>query len=275
MRPLQHSRPQPSAYFTPKKHLGQNFLIDPRIKQKIISACELCPDETILEIGPGMGALTDELIKHTRQVIAIEKDVRALNELTLRLQNTNALLIHADFLKYPLAQLPNKIKVVGNLPYYIATPIMERLLLEREKFSSIYITVQHELALRMTASKDTKEYGAFSCFVQYYAQVQHLFKIKNTAFKPVPKVHSAFLKLTPRNTASLDTAQETLLFQIIRQAFQQRRKTIVNALAKSIAPRTLEQILDNLHLSRHLRPENLSLENFIELTHELHKLRHQ
>ncbi|OGX25119.1 MAG: ribosomal RNA small subunit methyltransferase A [Omnitrophica WOR_2 bacterium RIFCSPHIGHO2_02_FULL_48_11] len=259
-----------SAFF-PKKHLGQNFLIDPRIKEKIIAACEFQPTDTVLEIGPGQGALTERIIPLVKELIAVETDPRLYKELAEKFSDPKATVIHADFLKFPLRNLSPHLKVIGNLPYYISTPIIEKMIIHREQITALFITIQRELGERLTANIDSKEYGAFTCFVQYYMDVQILFKIKNTAFRPIPKVQSCFLKLTPHRQPALPADNEEFLFKIIRQAFQQRRKTLLNSLSPLLERTDIARIFDSLGLDPKLRAENLTLQDYVEITNALLK----
>ena len=259
--------PHSSRSFTTQKHLGQNFLVDPNVKRKIISACDLSENDTVLEIGPGGGALTRELAPRVKKLIAVETDKVLFQELRDKFHGTSTEIIHADFLELPTGSLPDNLKAIGNLPYYISTPIIEKILLQPDKFSSFFLTIQYELGRRLAAGPGTKEYGSFSCFVQYYAEPKILFKIKNTAFRPVPKVDSCFLKLTPLKRSN-KAQDERWLFQIIRHAFQQRRKTLANALSRLIEPEKLQQVLKKLDLGEKVRAENLQLEDFIALSNQ-------
>ncbi len=256
--------PHSAKSFTTKKQLGQNFLADPNVKRKIIAACDLSEDDIVLEIGPGGGALTRELAPRVKKLIAIETDKTLAQELHTEFQGTSTEIIHADFLKYPVESLPDHLKIIGNLPYYISTPIIDKILLHPDKFSIFYLTIQYELGRRLAAGPGTKEFGVFSCFVQYYAEPKILFKIKNTAFRPIPKVDSCFLKLTPLKRSN-KAQDEHWLFQIIRHAFQQRRKILTNALSGLIETEKLQEMLKELDLREKVRAENLKLEDFIAL----------
>ncbi|HOW36276.1 MAG TPA: 16S rRNA (adenine(1518)-N(6)/adenine(1519)-N(6))-dimethyltransferase RsmA [Candidatus Omnitrophota bacterium] len=264
MRPRENTRPF-SPSLTPKKQLGQNFLIDRNILSKITEACALTPTETILEIGPGLGHLTAHLAEKVSRVIAIETDRRFCKELTERFKGSNVEIIQADFLKYDLTNLPLKLKVIGNLPYYISSAIIAKILQERERFSSLFTTVQLEFGRRLVARPDTKDYSAFSCFVQYYAEPKLLFKIKNTSFKPAPKVDSCFMRLHLREKPLYENVDEPLLFHIIHHAFQKRRKTLPNALDGIIKKGQSSAILNSLGISLNARPENLTIKNFVDI----------
>jgi len=252
--------------FTPKKSLGQNFLINPSIVRRIITSCDLKPTDIVLEIGPGKGALTHALSQHVQSVIAIEKDDQLAKQLTQDFENTNVNVVHADILKYPFSTLPDNVKIIGNLPYNIATPIIEKVLSHREKFYIFYMTVQLEYGQRIAAKPNTKSYGSFSCFVQYYADTKVLFKIKNSAFQPIPKVQSCFLHLDLLNKPKHKAKNEDLLFKIIRSCFGQRRKTIRNSLSSVLEKNEIPNLLQSLNINPKLRAENLSLEDYIQIS---------
>lgn len=251
--------------FVPKKSLGQHFLVNTAVRDRIITACELEKDDIVLEIGPGKGALTSEIAARAGEVFAVEKDDRLARALEERFAGSNVRVIHADILEYPFEELPSRLKLIGNLPYNIATPILEKILRHRHKFSLCYITVQLEYGARLCARPHTKDYGSLSCFLQYYADAACLFKIKDTAFRPVPKVQSCFMRLEilprPRRQAS----DEEALFRVIRTCFQQRRKTIVNALAPIFQRERIRELLEKCQIDPRARPEDLSLEEYIRL----------
>ena len=249
----------------PKKHLGQNFLINEHTIDRIILNCGFQKDDVVLEIGPGLGALTKRLAGKVKKVYAIETDRELFETLQGQLSQESVELIKADVLKYDFRKLPGNLKLVANLPYNISTPILEKLIDHISQFTAIFLTVQLEFGRRLAAQPNSKDYGSLSCFAQYHAEVKVLFKIPNSCFRPIPKVDSCFLKIQPR-PAILPARDEKALFQFIQNAFQQRRKKISNALGVSIAPEQLTPILQKLNLSENLRPENLSLKNFVDIT---------
>jgi len=259
-------------HIKPKKRLGQNFLFDKNIQRKIISACELKPSDSVLEIGSGRGELTKLIAQHVSEVYAIEIDSYLYEILKDNLKRyTNVKIINQDLLeldfKRYFGKLKNKIKIVGNIPYYITTPIIEYLLKYRNKIEAIFITVQKEFAQRITAKPGSKDYGSFSCFVQYYTKAQRLFFIKKTSFFPMPKVDSALLRLETKEKAvsGIKAKNERLLFKIIRAAFNKRRKTLKNSLAGLIPLQKLEQFFEKYNINSNIRPEELSLEDFVNL----------
>lgn len=257
--------------FFPKRSLGQNFLVAPHVRKKIIDACELTKDDVVLEIGPGAGALTQEIAKHAGKVFAVEKDDRLAVQLKEQFQTTNVTVIHGDILKFPFEGLPENVKLIGNLPYNISTPILEKVLKYREKFDAAFVTVQWEYGMRLCAVPGTKDYGSLSCFAQYYADIRRLFKIKNTAFRPVPKVDSCFLRLDMLDRPRVAVGNEGLLFKIIRSSFEQRRKMIRNSLAAAVGGEGVDGFLSGLGLDPRSRAENLTLEDFARVTNAVSK----
>jgi len=249
----------------PKKSLGQNFLINPNVQRRIITSCDLKPADIVLEIGPGKGALTQHIAPLVQQVFAVEKDAQLIPMLNQQFKNSNVTITHDDFLKYSFDSLPDNVKVIGNLPYNIATPIIERVLMNRQKFHALYMTVQLEYGQRIVAKPSTKAYGSLSCFVQYFGDVKMLFKIGRTAFNPVPKVQSCFLKLDISQKPRITINNEKFFFKVVQTAFQQRRKTIVNSLASLCPKIEITEILKTLKINKQLRAENLCLEDYARL----------
>jgi len=257
-----------SLDYRPKKSLGQNFIADKHIQQKIIQACDLKSEDVVVEIGPGQGALTKLIAREVKGLICVETD-RDLIEPLRSIMPSNVEIVHADFLKWDMKDLPEGIKVIGNIPYYISTPIIEKLIESRGKISVVFLTVQLEFGERLTAKPGGKDYGSLSCFAQFYADIKMLFKIKNTCFKPAPKVGSCFLQLTMKPQNKMPACDEEYLFKLIQTAFQQRRKNIVNTLKGMVGKERLEASLQSLGISPNARPENLSLSNYIALSNKL------
>lgn len=257
-------------HFKPKKSLGQNFLIDKNIQKKIIFACAFTQKDIVLEIGAGRGELTVEIAKIAKKVYALEIDSFLYNQLKEKLKTySNLKLIHQDILKFDLNQylrkIRKKIKVIGNIPYYITTPIIEHLLKFRNKIDCIFLTLQKEFARRIIASPGSKVYGSLTCLVQYYTQPELLFYIKRNSFMPVPKVDSCFLKLKILRTPPVETKNEDLFFTLIRLAFNQRRKTLRNSLRGIVEPKKLEAFFAKFKINPNIRPEDLSLDDFANL----------
>lgn len=251
--------------FVPKKSLGQNFLISPHIRDKIIASCDLQKEDTVLEIGPGHGVLTEPISQRVKSVIAVETDKQLADRLKDQFKNSPVEIIHADILDFPFETLPAPMKIIGNLPYNIATPIIAKVIRHREKFDSFYLTVQLEHGLRMIAVPSTKDYGSLSCFLQYYAQIKKIFNIKNTAFSPPPKIQSCFLRIHFYKEPPFQARDENLLFKIIRQAFQQRRKTILNSLSPMRDKEYLREMFTSLSIDPALRAENVSLSDYVRI----------
>ncbi len=262
--------------FRPLKRFGQNFLIDKNIIRKIIGAVDLSNVETVLEIGPGRGALTLEMAKKTRHLAAVEVDrglSKVLKKQTKDLGNVD--IICKDILKFNLKGYvkKNKIrsfKVVANLPYYITTPVLEFLFKHIGLLSDIFITVQKEVAERMRAHTGSPSYGSLSCFVNYYSTPKILFRIKRGSFWPAPKVESCFVHLKPIKNPkkSYHVKSESLLFKVIRSAFGQRRKQLYSSLADLIDRESFKQSAAGPFLSK--RPEELELEDFVTLSNLVH-----
>lgn len=258
-------------HLKPKKSLGQHFLTDKNIIHKIIDICHLSESDQILEIGSGKGALTKLIAPKVKQLTAVEKDKDLAKYLSEEfLTSAHVQIIQDDILKFPFETITSNTKLVGNLPYNISTPIIEKILNHKEKFSFIFIMVQLEYGQRLIANPNTKEYSSFTLFVNYHADVKMLFKIKNGAFYPPPKVESCFLQLIPRMPC-LGATDEKCLFQIIRTAFQQRRKTIQNSLSCLTSKKHITFVLEELKLSEKLRAENLLLEDYVRIAQKLSK----
>lgn len=255
----------------PKKSLGQNFLIDRSIREKIIQASDLKKNDTVLEIGPGRGEISEGLLKSVKKLIAVEIDPSLCAALKDKFSTrANFELINADILKIDLSKLSpgaGKIKVIANLPYYISTPAIIHLLKYKKHIREIYLTLQKEVAQRICAAPGTKAYGAFSCFAQFHSQPEILFEIKNTSFWPRPKVDSCFIRLKALNKPRLKIADEERFFRIIRTAFNQRRKQLKNSLKKILPTEAFKQA----GINPNSRAENLSLADFARLNNFLSK----
>ena len=263
-------------HIKPKKRLGQNFLKDKNIQRKIIRACELRGEDIVLEIGAGTGDLTVQLALTAKEVYALEIDPQLLPVLEKNVNHlANCRVIKADILKFDINKfirenkITRKIKVIGNIPYYISSPIIERLIRYRSEIAAIFLTVQKEFGRRVASSCGSKEYGSFSCFAQYYLKPKILFTIKNNSFYPAPKVDSCFLSLEVREKPPVHVRDEAWLFKLIRTAFCQRRKTLRNSLQGIVSQDRLTQFLDAQVINRNARPEELSLEQFAGLSNSI------
>lgn len=265
-----------------QKKFGQNFLIDPHVLDKIIAAAEITKDDFVLEIGPGIGTMTQYLAEAAREVMAVEID----RNLIPILQETlaaydNVTILNQDILKTDIVAIANEknggrpIKVVANLPYYITTPIIMGLFESHVPVDNITVMVQKEVALRMQAGPGTKDYGALSLAVQFYAEPYIAANVPPNCFIPRPNVGSAVIRLTCHETKPVQVKDEALMFALIRASFAQRRKTLVNGLKNSgelsFEKEEILAALNQLGLSENIRGEALTLEQFGALADVLGK----
>lgn len=253
-----------------KKRLGQNFLFDKNVQRNIIAACDFSQNDLVLEIGAGKGELTRLIADTKAKILALEIDSQLCKILKENLQNySNVKIINQDILKFNLkkcfGKCKTKLKVIGNIPYYITTPILQYLIRFRDKIESIFITVQKEFAKRILAPCGGKEYGSFSCFIQCYTSPQIKFFVKRTCFRPQPKVDSCFLKLEIKRKLPFKKSKERLLFKLIRKAFNKRRKTLRNSLEGVVSERKFKKFFSKYNIDPNCRPETLSLKDFINL----------
>ena len=266
--------------FSFQKKFGQNFLIDPHVLDKIIAAAEITKDDFVLEIGPGIGTLTQYLAEAAREVVAVEIDSTLIPILEDTLSAyDNVSVINEDVLKVDLRKLAEErnggkpIKVVANLPYYITTPIIMSLFESHVPLKSLTVMVQKEVALRMQAGPGTKDYGALSLAVQYYASPYLAANVPPNCFMPRPNVGSAVIRLTRFEETPVQVKDEKLLFRLIRASFNQRRKTLQNGLVNSQElDFTKEQVaaaIATLGVSPSVRGEALTLEHFAALANAL------
>lgn len=263
--------------FRPLRRLGENYLIDANIKDKIIAEVRAEPGDRVLEIGPGFGALTIDLAESGAAVVAVEKDPKAFSILAGLVGSDfpGLELVNGDILACDFRALagPEKLIVVGNLPYYITSPIIERLIERRASIARAVILVQKEVAERLMAGPGTKAYGSFSVFVQYAAKVSRAHTVKRTAFYPEPEVDSAIVRLDMLDTPPVAVKDEALFFKIVRGSFNQRRKSIINSLSREAVldlPKSeLAKILAAARIDPTARPETLSLAAFARLTNAL------
>ncbi len=255
-----------------KKSLGQNFLIDNNIVSKIVSASRINKADKVIEIGAGTGLLTEKLLDTGAEVLAVEIDKRFLPILNEKFASRdNFHLINTDILKLKLkdSHFNSRVSLIGNLPFYIASQIIIKFLPESKKIKSLFFTIQKELAQRLVSSSGSRDSSAFSLFVQFYSRPKVLFKIKRTCFRPVPKVEASFIELIPRPEQELEGVNTQLLFKIIRIAFNQRRKTLSNALKKTYSVSMITKVLESCGIEPRRRPETISLEEFIGLSKAL------
>ena len=269
-----------AKYFKTKKRLGQNFLINGEVIANIIDYAEISPEDTVIEIGPGVGFVTEQLIKHAKQVIAIELDEEAIRELE-KLNAPNLKIIHKDILKTDLSELcEGKVKVVANIPYYITSPIIAHLLGEiddlnnknRNKITDILLMVQEEVARRMVATENSpsKQYGLLTILSQFWADVEIKELVGRRSFFPAPKVNSALVKLIVREKPKLQLTNYTHFRKTVKAAFSQRRKNIKNCLLSGgFSKEKIQQAMQKLGLDENTRGEKLSIETFGKLSEAL------
>ncbi|MDA8431928.1 MAG: 16S rRNA (adenine(1518)-N(6)/adenine(1519)-N(6))-dimethyltransferase RsmA [Nitrospiraceae bacterium] len=254
----------------PKKHLGQNFLFDRAILARIVEASGVAADDTVVEIGPGPGGLTRLLAETAKKVIAIELDQGLYDRLRAELIGyRNVELVHADAMKFPYEEI-GQFKVAANIPYYITTPIVFRLLEAKETLKTMTLTIQKEVAERIVAPPGGKDYGVLSIMVQYLARPELRFVIPREEFRPVPKVDSAVVHMTILESPAVRVADEKTFFRVVRTAFSQRRKTLSNSL-KGLADDPKEA-LAAAGIDPQRRPETLGLEEFARLADALREV---
>ena len=269
--------------FAFQKKFGQNFLIDTHVLDKIISAAEITKDDLVVEIGPGIGTMTQYLACAAREVVAIEIDKMLIPILQDTLSAyDNVTIINEDVLKVDLNKLAEEknggrpVKVVANLPYYITTPIIMGLFENHVPIHSITIMVQKEVADRMRMGPGTKDYGALSLAVQYYAEPYLVANVPQNCFMPRPKIGSAVIKLTVHEKPPVTVRDEKLMFKLIRASFNQRRKTLANGLNNSpelhYSKEQIAEAIERLEVSPSVRGEALTLEQFAKLADVLLEL---
>lgn len=266
-----------------KKSLGQNFLSDLNILRNIVAAGDVTDQDNVIEIGPGIGALTEQIAKRARKVVAFEIDENLLPVLDETLMDyDNVKVINEDILQ---ANLPavvasefepgHPVKLIANLPYYITTPILMGVLQSTVDFAAIVVMMQAEVADRLVAQPGTKAYGSLSVVMQYRAHVEVAFDVPRTAFIPQPNVDSAIIRLTPREALPVNPYEDKALFGFVKGCFAHRRKSLWNNLQGIFGKQPevrerIETVLNQTGISRQLRPERLTLINFIELTNAFH-----
>lgn len=264
-----------------KKQFGQNFLIDPSVLEHILDYSEINKEDLVIEIGPGIGTLTEALCEKAGFVIAIEIDDKLIPILKDNLSEMdNFFLLHKDALKVDFQKLLSEhpefssVKVVANLPYYITTPILMSLLERKLSFRSITVMVQKEVALRMKAAPGTKDYGALSLAVQYYSKPEIVQEVPPHCFIPRPNVSSMVIHLQLHEKAPVSVKDPALLFKTIKFSFMQRRKTLVNALSSGfhLDKKDLQALLSSLSYSENVRGETLSLEDFALISDAIREL---
>ena len=256
------------------KSLGQNFLVSDEVVEGIVESANINKEDIIIEIGPGLGVLTNLLLEKSDDVIAVELDNRMVEIISDRFkEKTNLTVIHEDILKVDLKELLNnrkksensKVKVVANLPYYISTPIIMKLLEQNQIIDEIIVMVQKEVGDRLTAKTGTRVAGAITYAVEFYSDATAVINVPKESFVPSPKVESVVIKLKIKTKTQ--NVNKEMLFKIVKTAFSQRRKTLSNALVNGgiVEKNKLEEVLEKAELEKNVRGENLTLEDFIKL----------
>lgn len=272
------------------KSLGQNFLISEEVINKIVEESAITKNDLVIEIGPGLGVLTNKMLDKAYKVIAIEIDTKMVDIVKDRFKFYNNIeIINEDILKVNLNELISKekeeakinnveienVNVIANLPYYISTPIIMKLLEERLEIDNIVVMVQKEVAERLIAKTGSKLAGAITYAVEYYAETEYITEVGKECFIPSPKVESEVIKLKIRKEPKVKVKNEKLLFELIRKCFTQRRKTLANALLNYNFVKDKEEatkVLESLNLPVDIRGENLSLEKFAEICTKLEQI---
>lgn len=260
------------------KSLGQNFLVDESVPRDIVAGAEVCAEDFVIEIGPGVGTLTAQLLNTAKRVTAIELDDTLIPILNEELgSHSKFQLIHNDALKVDFNEVigdEKSVKLVANLPYYVTTPIIVKLLKENYNFKSLTIMIQKEVAERMNAEPNCKDYGALSLLVQYYCNTSIVRKVPPQCFMPRPKVDSIVIRLDRLDRPRVEVKDEKLLFEIIRGSFNMRRKTLWNGVKCIGLPKEkLEQAFENSGVDPKRRGETLTLEEFAALADAMYDLR--
>jgi 16S rRNA (adenine1518-N6/adenine1519-N6)-dimethyltransferase len=269
------TRPSPRArtapVLVPRKSLGQHFLIDKNIVHKIVRLAGLQPGETVLEIGPGRGILTEALLGSSGLVVAVELDTSLCAHLRATLgQRSNFRLVEGDALTFDYAQVPSPFLVVANLPYYVSTPLLFRLLVERRRIDRLVLMLQEEVVARLAAAPGGKDYGALSIAAQFYCEVRQAFRVPPTCFRPKPRVGSAVAVLTPLPKPRVSVADEAFFFRVVRGGFAHRRKALLNSLRdEDFEGAPTAAALERASIDPRRRAETLSLAEFAALADAL------
>ncbi|MCS5588008.1 MAG: 16S rRNA (adenine(1518)-N(6)/adenine(1519)-N(6))-dimethyltransferase RsmA [Porticoccaceae bacterium] len=259
-----------SAPHKPRKRFGQNFLVDQQIIGQIVSAIGPGQEDNLIEIGPGMAAITEHLVKHCPSMTLLELDRDLIDYLQQKFQDYPALTIRSgDALQTDFAQFYDgrKLRLVGNLPYNISTPLLFHLLNVRERIKDMHFMLQREVVDRLGAIPGDKSYGRLSVMIQYHCRVMPLIPVPPTSFRPAPKVQSAVVRLTPHIELPYPADDHNLLRQVVNLSFQQRRKTLKNCL--NHFAEYLPDLGDNIDLTR--RPEQLTVKEFVDLSNSINR----
>ncbi|OPL07503.1 MAG: 16S rRNA methyltransferase [delta proteobacterium ML8_F1] len=265
--------------FRMSKALGQNFLKDPHILESIIDSAELTEGDTVIEVGPGIGVLTEAIAQRAKQVIGIEIDRHLIPILEQTLRDYPGVrIIHEDVLKVNLAAIEKQFfpgaepKIIANLPYYITTPIIMHFLESSMRFKSMTVMMQKEVADRIISEPGLKTYGTISVAVQYYTRVEKVTEVPRGAFIPEPKVDSTVIKLTPHSVPPVILESHVHFFRTVKAAFSTRRKTLVNALSNAFDKEQVKEAVKTSGIDPSRRGETLTIEEFARLSNELYRI---
>ncbi|KJJ84388.1 rRNA adenine dimethylase [Candidatus Omnitrophus magneticus] len=264
--------------FRPNKKLGQNFLIDKNIRDKIINAIPLTAETILVEVGPGFGVMTIPLSQKCREILAVEKDSRIYEIMEpIFSKYSNIKIIKNDILETDFySEFPRrgqeKVLLFGNIPYYITTPLLEKAILSRNLIKAVYLVMQKEVAERITAKPGSKSYGALTCYLQFFTKPKRLFSISKNCFYPSPDVESSLLELEILAEPSYFTMSEEIMFSVIKKAFNERRKKIINSLGDKqclgIEKNRWARIFEECAIDMNLRAEDLSLKNYADISNK-------
>lgn len=254
----------------PRKRMGQNFLVSYKYLNKIVESAHLCAEDWVIEIGAGIGNLTELLLSKTAQVIAVERDGRLVNVLIHRLgSNPNLDILKEDFLKVKIKNFcSHRLKIIGNPPYYFASRLIEKLVHEQKYFHSAFLSFQKEYVERMIANPGGRQYGRLTVFVQSFFDCQVLFKIPKIAFYPQPEVDSIFISLIPKKDVNVDVEKLEIITQ---EFFSSRRKKVSTIIknSKRLSSWNMDKVLDQLEVDTNIRPEIIPVEKYIEIANFL------
>lgn len=265
-----------------KKKFGQNFLVDQNILQKIVNIPSLTKETLVIEIGPGMGSLTEHLLMKSKHVLAYEIDADLIPILEDTFKEANLTIINDDFLKTNIDEdieklniAYDKVVVVANLPYYITTPIIMKIIEESSKVKEMVLMTQLEVARRLTSKPSTKDYNSLSIAIQYKTNAEIALKVPRTVFIPAPNVDSAIVKLVVKDELEVSPANEELFYKLVRSSFTQRRKTLINNLMASFnTPKAVSiEMLEELGYNPQVRAERLSVNDFIRISDYLNNMK--
>lgn len=246
----------------PRKRFGQNFLIDPYIIAKIVAEISPRKDDHVIEIGPGLGALTNPLLQQLDHLTVIEIDRDIVAKLKILFSPDKLTIYATDALKFDFSSLGNQLRIVGNLPYNISTPLLFQLNQYSENILDMHFMLQKEVVQRLTAKPSTSDYGRLSVMMQYHFNMTHIFNVLPKSFSPAPKVDSAIIEMIPRPKKNKSAHDEALFSKIVLAAFSQRRKTLRNTLQQYLTA----DDFDRTGIDSQMRAENLSIENFVTIT---------